>query len=112
VFKNVVEYFFNKTGKKLLFEIASVKKDSTKGSVQVYDLATGNSKSILPTFNDAKGFSMDDDGTQVALFAERDSSAKTLQRFYKLWYYKDGMDSVKMIADRNTPRHKKRMVYK
>jgi dienelactone hydrolase len=102
VFKNVVEYFFNKTGKKLLFEIASVKKDSTKGSVQVYDLATGNSKSILTNFNDAKGFSMDDDGAQVALFAERDSSAKTLQRFYKLWYFKDGMDSVKMIADRNT----------
>lgn len=101
-FKNVVEYYFNKTGKKLLLEIASVKKDSTKGSVQLYDLATGNSKMLLTSFNDAKGFSMDENGTQVALFAERDSSAKTLQRFYKLWYYKDGMDSVKMIADRNT----------
>ncbi|HEX8331105.1 MAG TPA: S9 family peptidase, partial [Segetibacter sp.] len=103
VFKNVVEYYFNKTGKKLLFEVASVKKDSTKGSVQLYDLATGNSKSILKTFNDAKGFSMDDEGTQVGLFVERDSSAKALQRFYKLWYYKDGMDSVKLIADRTTP---------
>jgi dienelactone hydrolase len=102
VFSNVNEYFFNKSGKKLLIEIASVKKDSTKGSVQIYDLASGNSKSILNTFNDAKGYAMDDEGTQVALFAERDSSTKAVQKFYKLWYYKDGMDTVQMIADRFT----------
>jgi dienelactone hydrolase len=102
IFKNVVEYFFNKTGNRLLLEISPSKKDSTQGFVQLYDLATGTNKILFARFNDAKGFSMDDGGAQLAFFAERDSVTKALQKFYKLWYYKDGMDSAKMIADRTT----------
>jgi dipeptidyl aminopeptidase/acylaminoacyl peptidase len=101
-FKNVVEFFFNKTGKKLLLEVSPSKKDSTQGNVQLYDLATGNSKVIFRRFNDAKGFAMDDEGTQMSFVAERDSLSKALQKFHKLWYYKNGMDSAEMIADRYT----------
>ena len=101
-FKNVVEFFFNKTGKKLLLEVSPSKKDSTLGSVMVYDLVTGISKTIFHRFNDAKGFAMDEEGTQVSFVAERDSLTKALQKFHKLWYYKEGMDSAQMIADRYT----------
>ena len=101
-FKNVVEFFFNKTGKKLLLEVSPSKKDSTLGSVMVVDLVTGISKTIFHRFNDAKGFAMDEEGTQVSFVAERDSLTKALQKFHKLWYYKEGMDSAQMIADRYT----------
>ncbi len=102
IFKNVVEYFFDKKGNKLLLEVSPNKKDSTKGQVQLYNLAGGQSKTIFNIFNEAKGFSMDDTGNQLAFFAERDSLSKSLQKFYKLWYFKDGMDSAKLIADRTT----------
>jgi hypothetical protein len=35
----------------------------------------------------------------LAFVAERDSAAKALQKFYKLYYYKDGMDSAVLLAD-------------
>jgi dipeptidyl aminopeptidase/acylaminoacyl peptidase len=70
--------------------------------VQVYDIATSSTKLIFDRFNDAKGFAMDDAGTQVAFFAERDSTTKSLLKFYKSWYYKEGMDSAKMIAEKST----------
>ena len=35
---------------------------------------------------------MTDDGLQVAYVAERDAKPKELEKFYKLWYYKEGMD--------------------
>jgi dienelactone hydrolase len=101
-FTNVVDYLFNKNGSKLLLQISPSKKDSTQGYVEVYDIPTGNTKVILQRFNDVKGLAMDEPGTQVAFFAERDSLTKSLQKFYKLWYYKDGMDSAKLIAERTT----------
>ena len=35
---------------------------------------------------------------QLAFIAERDSVAKHLTKFYKLWYYTPGQDSAKIIA--------------
>src|SRR4030095_1700090 len=52
--------------------------------------------------NDFKNFTIRDDAAQVAYVAERDSSSKALQKFYRLWYIKEGMDSSIMICDRNT----------
>src|SRR6185369_12224114 len=52
--------------------------------------------------NDFKSFAMTDEGVEVAYVAERDSSTKALQKFYKLWYYKIGMDSAMLIIDRKS----------
>ena len=49
-----------------------------------------------------KIFSFSEDGTQVAYVAERDAKPKELQKFYKLWYYKSGMDSASMLVDKNS----------
>ena len=53
-------------------------------------------------FNDAKNFVFDEDGQQLAFVAERDSTVKSLQKFYKLWYYNNSKDSAILQADRNT----------
>jgi dienelactone hydrolase len=45
---------------------------------------------------------LDEAGTQLAFIAERDSSTKALQKFYKLYYYRTGMDSARLRVHRNT----------
>ena len=53
-------------------------------------------------FNEAKNYAFDEAGEQLAFVAERDSVAKALQKFYKLWYYKPGMDSAQLKANRSS----------
>lgn len=102
-FKLVSEYFFNKKGTVLLIETTKKTKDSLiKASVVKINLVKNTSATILSGFNDAKGYRMDEEGTQLAFIAERDSSSKSLQKFYKLYYHKEGADSAVLIADRNT----------
>ena len=102
-YKLVSEYFFNKKGNVLLYETTKKTNDAvTKSSVVKVDIASGSSKAILKNFNDAKGYKMDEEGKQLAFVVERDSVAKALQKFYKLYYYTDGSDSAEMIVDKNT----------
>ncbi len=99
----VSEFFFNKKGTALLVETTKKINDaSVKASVIKVDLPGGKSYPIFKGFNDAKGYRMDAEGTQVAFVAERDSSSKALQKFYKLYYYKQGADSAVLVADRYT----------
>ncbi len=103
VFANVVEYYFSKKGGKLLMEQAKNPKDSlSKPSVTLIELATGKSTVLSRGGNDFKNFAVAEDGGQVAFAAERDAKPKELQKFYKIWYYKSGMDSAVLIADKNT----------
>lgn len=102
-FSNVLEFYFSEKGGKLLIEKAKNPKDSlSKPSVVVHDLKNANTKTISYGGNDFKNFSISEDGEQVAFVAERDAKPKELQKFYKLWYYKTGMDSATMLADRYT----------
>jgi dipeptidyl aminopeptidase/acylaminoacyl peptidase len=102
-FKLVTEYFFNKKGNTLVYETSKKTIDSlVKPLVVKLDLIKNTSKTIFQNFNDAKGYRMDEDGTQLAFVAERDSSTKALLKFYKLYYFKDGSDSVKLLADKTT----------
>ncbi len=104
VFRSVSEYVFDKKGTRLLIETAKNPKDSTsKALLLLYRLAADKTDTIMKGFNDAKLFSFDEDGTQLSFVAERDSGSKALQKFYKLWYYRDGRDSVTLLADKNTP---------
>ncbi len=102
-FKLVSEYYFDKSGTKLLIETTKAPKDTfSKASVMLYNLETDKIDTIMKGFNDAKNFVFDEAGQQLAFVAERDSTTKSLQKFYKLWYYKNGFDSTILGADRNT----------
>jgi len=99
----VTEYYFNKKGTVLVYETSKKTNDSLiKPTVVKLDLQNNKEQIVLRNFNDAKGYRLDEAGTQLAFVAERDSSAKALQKFYKLYYFKEGADSAKLIADRNT----------
>ena len=102
-FTNVLEYYFSKTGDKLLLEQAKNPKDSlSKATVNLYDLKQSKSTVLSNGGNDFKNFAMADDGSQLAYLAERDARPKELQKFYRIWYYKDGMDSAVLLADKNS----------
>ncbi len=102
-FMNVLEYYFSKTGGKLLIEQAKNPKDSlSKNAVTLYDLKEAKSIVLSKGGNDFKNFTFSEDGLQVAYVAERDAKPKELQKFYRLWYYKTGMDSATLLADKNS----------
>jgi dienelactone hydrolase len=103
VFYKTLEFYFSKTGDQLVVEKAKDPLDSmSKHSVLVYDLKAGKTTMLSNGGNDFKNFALTDDGTQIAYLAEREARPKDLQKFYKLWYYKNGMDSAIMLADKNT----------
>ncbi|MFM2338161.1 MAG: hypothetical protein RL115_1354 [Bacteroidota bacterium] len=102
-FYKTLEYYFSKTGDKLLIEQAKLPFDSNSVyRVILYDLKTGKTTPISKGGNEFKNFAMTDDGSQIAYLAERDAKPKDLQKFYRLWYYKDGADSSILLADKNS----------
>ncbi len=102
-FELVNEYHLDKKGTKLLIETSKKPKDSlSQALILLYNITIGNTDTLLRSFNDAGNYSFDETGTRLAFTAERDSSEKALQKFYKLWYYEAGQDSALLIADKNT----------
>jgi dienelactone hydrolase len=102
-FSLVSEYYFSKKATTLLIETSRKNNDSlSRARVIWVDLQTGKTDTILNGFNDAKNYAMDEGGTKLAFVAERDSAAKALVKFYKLWYYQPGIDSARIRADRNS----------
>ena len=102
-FNLVSDYLFDKKGTRLVIETSKNSKDSnSKAYVFIYNLLQNKTDTIMKAFNDAKAFVFDEEGSQLSFTAERDSSAKSLQKFYKLWYYTFGKDSAVMITDKNT----------
>ncbi|HTF31023.1 MAG TPA: prolyl oligopeptidase family serine peptidase, partial [Flavitalea sp.] len=102
-YKLVNDYLFNKSGKVLLVETSRKNGDTlVNAAVLRLDLVSGKTDTIMKKFNDARSFSMDEEGSQLAFIAERDSATRALQKFYKLYYFKTGMDSAIMRVDRNT----------
>ncbi len=102
-FKFVSEYLFDKKGTRLLLETTKNPKDSnSKALVLIYHLEADKIDTVMRAFNDAKNFTFDEDGVQLAFVAERDSSAKALQKFYKLWFYTPTKDSASVLVDQHT----------
>jgi dipeptidyl aminopeptidase/acylaminoacyl peptidase len=100
-FYNVLEYYFSKTNDKLLVEMTRNPRDSfSVPQVLLYDCKQAKNITLSKGGNDFKNFAMTDDGSQVAYVAERESKPKDLQKFYKLWYYREGMDSSTLLADK------------
>ncbi len=99
----VTEYYFSKNGQVLLYETSRKQNDSSSlASVVKLDLTNNVSTTIFKKFNDAKSYVLDETGSQIAFIAERDSSTKAVQKFYKLYYYKTGSDSAVLLASRGT----------
>ena len=102
-FKLVSDYVFDKKGTKLVLKTTKSSNDSNSVAfVLLYNLATDKTDTIMRNLNEAKNFSFDEEGAQLAFVVERDSSTKALQKFYKLWYYGNGQDSAKLVAEKNT----------
>jgi dipeptidyl aminopeptidase/acylaminoacyl peptidase len=102
-FKLVTEYFFSKKANTLIIETSAKNNDSvTKATVLWINLANGKADTILKKFNDAKNYVLNEEGDQVAFVAERDSVAKALTKYYKLYYFKPGLDTATVIAEKNT----------
>lgn len=98
----VNEYEWSKTGNILVVETTRNKKDSlSKPVVQIFRTIENRFDTIARGGNDFKNFAIDENGLQIAFVAERDSSAKALQKFYKLWWWKNGRDTAIMLADKN-----------
>ncbi len=102
-FKLVTDYYFSKEGTVALVETSKKNNDSvTLASLIWVTLSNQKADTIFRKFNDAKNYAMDEAATQLAFVAERDSVAKALVKFYKLYYYKAGSDSAMLRGDRNT----------
>lgn len=102
-FPLVSDYFFSKPGNAFVIETTRSNADTLKkAAVLWYNVSSGKADTVFRGFNEAKSFVLDDAGTQLAFIAERDSSTKALQKFYKLYYYRTGMDSARLRVDRNT----------
>jgi dipeptidyl aminopeptidase/acylaminoacyl peptidase len=102
-FKLVSDYAFDKKGTKLVIKTTKASKDSNSVAfVLLYNPSSDKTDTIMRNLNEAKNFSFDEEGTQLAFVVERDSSTKALQKFYKLWYYTNTQDSAKLVAEKNT----------
>lgn len=102
-FDRITDYQFDKKGTKLLLTQARDAKDSTSlPLVLLFDLRKQYADTIARGGNEFKNFVFSDDGSQLAYLAERDARPKDLQKFHKLWYYEEGMDSAVVLVDKTT----------
>ncbi|WP_295116814.1 prolyl oligopeptidase family serine peptidase [uncultured Chitinophaga sp.] len=100
--KNVTDYTFSKPGNKLLLVTSYNKKDSLlRPGVWLWDVTARKADTLNRGTGNYKLFMFDDQGAQVAYLGERDS-AKAIQKFYKLYYYKPGADSAVVVVDNNS----------
>ncbi len=100
IFPDCKFYTFSENGNKFLLQQSIKEQDSVlKNYVIIYDLLSSVADTLSRGGNDFKNFTLSKDGSQVAYVAERDAKPKSLQKIYKLWYYKDGMDSAALLID-------------
>lgn len=99
-FLQVNDYAFNKKGSHLLLRQNLNLIDTAEAArLILYQLNNKTTDTVLRGGNDFKNLVLSDDGTQAAFIAERFSLPKATEKFYKLWYYKKGMDSAATIVD-------------
>jgi len=91
------DYVFSAKGNTLVVETDTL----SRARVLWVNTGSGRVDTVMRGFNDAKNYALDEAGGQLAFVAERDSAAKALIKFYKVWYYTPGMDSAVVRADRS-----------
>ncbi len=102
------EYAFSKNGKR--FIVSTTGNDSTvKAGVLTIntgkgltDTTTLIADTLLSGKGKYKGVVCDEEGTQAAFVADRDTS-KSKQRYYSLYYWSEGKTAAELVADTLTP---------
>ncbi len=103
-FRNVVDYYFNTYGQKLVMRVSKSPRDSmSRNAVVLFDLGKQKLDTILRDGNDFKGFAFTEDGSKLAFVAERDTAKKATHKFYQLFLHPEGSDSAFVLADKNAP---------
>lgn len=97
-FGYVTEYEFSKYGKKLVFSTTGSDSILLSG-VYAYDLQSGQLVNIFKSKGKFKKLSISEDGNQIAFIADLDTNTKTQIRSPKLFLWKFGEESAKLIAD-------------
>ena len=99
---SVSDFIWNRSGRILVVEgSASRSRPGSRNTVSVWRSVERRADTISRGANDYRSLAADDAGRQVAFVAERDSSAKALQRFHKLWYWRNGYDTARLAVDRH-----------
>ncbi len=102
VFKNIMDFSIDSIGgKSMALETGKIGKDSlAKVRLLMVDVAAGKVDTIAKDLNDIRLMRFDETGMQLAYLAESDSSEKALRKFYKLYYFNQGSQAPRMLADR------------
>ncbi len=97
----ISEYMWSVNGKLLLLESSASKTNKhVKPMVLIWRSIEDRFDTLMVGANDVRSFAIDQDGYQVSFLAERDSSFNSLQKFYKLWYWKNGDKEARVLADK------------
>ena len=105
-FNNVGDYVFDKSGHHILISETLDLADSINSArVVCYNIVSRKADTLLRGGNQIKNLALSDDGSQAAFLAERNANPKALLKEYKLWYYKQGMDSdsAQVLVDTLSP---------
>jgi dipeptidyl aminopeptidase/acylaminoacyl peptidase len=104
VIPNVSDYQFSKKGHRLAVRCSPDPRDSVRlARVLLLDLVSDSLYIVSKGGNDFRQFAFSEDGVELVFLAERDARSKELQKYYRVWHYRLGMDSAKMLIDRHTP---------
>lgn len=99
----ITEYFFSSMGGSLVMEQVKAPKDSAgQTRVLLFKVTNATIDTISTGGNDFRGYSFSEDGSQLAFMAERDARPKELMKYYRLYYFKEGMDSAQVLVDKNS----------
>ena len=98
VFGFVTDYEFAKSAK--IFVFSTTGNDSTMASgVYTFNLQNNTLVNIFKSKGKFKKFSVSEDGNQVAFIADLDTNTKTQIRLPKLYHWKSGLASARLVAD-------------
>jgi hypothetical protein len=99
IIANVQHVAISKTGNALAYDQWVSANDI---AVNWYNTQLKTSKTLIQNLHEINALTIDDNDTQLAFVAEKDSSNKALQRFFNLYYYHIGNDSARLIVHRKT----------
>lgn len=100
--KSVTSFTLSKPGNKIALVTNPAKKDSlAKPGVWLWDVAAKKADTISRGHGSFVQFVFDEKGQQLAYLGSRDS-AKALQKFFSLYYYKTAQDTAHIVVTRST----------
>ncbi len=102
-FESVREYLWSENGKILAY-ISSIDsgRSAAKSIVSIWRSIENRRDTLLHECNEAKSLSIDKNGYQVAFISQVDRFVNSLQKFYKLFYWKNGDQKASVLVDKYT----------